>query len=652
MRVVSSRYAQRRRVLRQQIRTVGGALLLVVGCLAAITALLTTSDGTSPSSFHQDRELVAQTANLTSAEAKAKAEDDSCGVIAPWERNGGIFAYIFGLLYLFVALAIVCDDYFVTALERITEKLGLSSDVAGATFMAAGSSAPELFVALADNVFHKPEGSMGVGTIIGSAIFNILIIISLSALLAGQELVLDWRPMLRDSLWYCWSIVALSISIWDGHVDVAESVLLVCSYVAYILYMSQNERVIKALCKRPGEDELELIEKQQQAEAEANVIKLADRAAAIVDAHVSSTASAGGVVATDSERRAWTIDVERVQREDTDVRARQSSSPGSLSASTTPKSRAHTAGTGHHHPHRLSKQISKLNPLYRSKYRMFQTDHSLSIMSRPSSSSASGAPSDLGSLTESMQSTTSKHTVAGSLRPLSAPSLEAAAASASMQAASIQEAHEGEQDEDLGPYFEELYTMPEGILPKVWFFFTRPIVLATRLTIPDCRYPQFSGTCGFVMTFILSIVWIAVLSHYTVVWATRFGCIAGIPSALMGLTILAAGTSVPDAMSSVLVARDGHGDMAVSNALGSNVFDILFGLGLPFLISNLVYSEAVTVLTDDLEISVIILFAVLVTVVGLLILSKWRLRRSVGAVMIVLYAAYVVFSYGHGMGWF
>ena len=39
-----------------------------------------------------------------------------------------------------------------------------------------------------------------------------------------------------------------------------------------------------------------------------------------------------------------------------------------------------------------------------------------------------------------------------------------------------------------------------------------------------------------------------------------------------------------DALSSVLVARDGYGDMAVSNAIGSNVFDINLGLGLPFVI--------------------------------------------------------------------
>ena len=49
---------------------------------------------------------------------------------------------------MFAGIAIVCDDYFVPALELIVQKLGLSDDVAGATFMAAGSSAPELFTSV------------------------------------------------------------------------------------------------------------------------------------------------------------------------------------------------------------------------------------------------------------------------------------------------------------------------------------------------------------------------------------------------------------------------------------------------------------------------------------------------------------------------
>ena len=49
------------------------------------------------------------------------------------------------------------------------------------------------------------------------------------------------------------------------------------------------------------------------------------------------------------------------------------------------------------------------------------------------------------------------------------------------------------------------------------------------------------------------------------------------------MTIIAAGTSVPDLLSSVIVARNGHGDMAVSSSVGSNIFDVTVGIPIPWL---------------------------------------------------------------------
>uniref|UniRef100_A0A3B3DTG2 Sodium/calcium exchanger membrane region domain-containing protein n=1 Tax=Oryzias melastigma TaxID=30732 RepID=A0A3B3DTG2_ORYME len=85
---------------------------------------------------------------------------------------------------MFYALAIVCDVYFVPSLEKVSENLQLSQDVAGATFMAAGSSAPELFTSLIGVFITK--GDVGVGTIVGSAVFNILVIIGLCGIFSGQ----------------------------------------------------------------------------------------------------------------------------------------------------------------------------------------------------------------------------------------------------------------------------------------------------------------------------------------------------------------------------------------------------------------------------------------------------------------------------------
>ena len=87
--------------------------------------------------------------------------------------------------------------------------------------------------------------------------------------------------------------------------------------------------------------------------------------------------------------------------------------------------------------------------------------------------------------------------------------------------------------------------------------------------------------------FVLSILWIGVSSFFMVSWVEIIKNTAGIPSVVMGLTVLAAGTSVPDLLSSVIVARMGEGDIAVSSSTGSNIFDILVGLPLSWLVFTL-----------------------------------------------------------------
>jgi hypothetical protein len=69
-------------------------------------------------------------------------ENTCCGVL---DNAGGVILYIAVVFYTFLALAVICDNYFCESLTRISAALKLSDDVAGATFMAAGSSAPELF---------------------------------------------------------------------------------------------------------------------------------------------------------------------------------------------------------------------------------------------------------------------------------------------------------------------------------------------------------------------------------------------------------------------------------------------------------------------------------------------------------------------------
>ena len=86
-----------------------------------------------------------------------------------------------------------------------------------------------------------------------------------------------------------------------------------------------------------------------------------------------------------------------------------------------------------------------------------------------------------------------------------------------------------------------------------------------------------AGKKFFPVTFVGSIVWIAAYSYLMVWWANVVGDTVRIPPEVMGLTFLAAGTSIPDLIPSVIVARKGFGDMAVSSSVGSNIFDVTVG---------------------------------------------------------------------------
>jgi len=125
----------------------------------------------------------------------------------------------------------------------------------------------------------------------------------------------------------------------------------------------------------------------------------------------------------------------------------------------------------------------------------------------------------------------------------------------------------------------------EGVCAWLKYLLVIPLVFCLTVTIPDVRRPGLGKWC--YLAFVLSIAWIGIFSYFMVNWAEIIGNTIGIPSVVMGLTFLAAGTSVPDLLSSVIVARMGEGDMAVSSSIGSNIFDILVGLPLPWLIFTL-----------------------------------------------------------------
>jgi sodium/potassium/calcium exchanger 4 len=148
------------------------------------------------------------------------------------------------MLYMFIAFHIICDDFFVPSLNVLCEKCGLSDDIAGATFMAAGASSPELFASLIGDVSTNPTqptkptthqpvaGSAGVltgsavgaGTVVGSELFNMLVIVGGVCLVSEKALTLDWRPLAREVFFFTLSLILVIIVLSDEEVHTYEAV--------------------------------------------------------------------------------------------------------------------------------------------------------------------------------------------------------------------------------------------------------------------------------------------------------------------------------------------------------------------------------------------------------------------------------------------
>ena len=124
-------------------------------------------------------------------------------------------------------------------------------------------------------------------------------------------------------------------------------------------------------------------------------------------------------------------------------------------------------------------------------------------------------------------------------------------------------------------------------------------------------------------------------SNITVDSATEIATILGMSERFIGLTIVALGTSLPELVTSVTAAVKGNADIAIGNIVGSNIFNILFVIGTSALITSIPYEAS-------------FLFDGIVAVAAgvLLWISVFRhleLRRFWGIVMLLGYAAYFVY---------
>ncbi len=128
---------------------------------------------------------------------------------------------------------------------------------------------------------------------------------------------------------------------------------------------------------------------------------------------------------------------------------------------------------------------------------------------------------------------------------------------------------------------------------------------------------------------------IALGSDWVVNGASTIAEKIGISQTVIGLTVVAFGTSLPELVTSIVAAKKNEVDMALGNAIGSNIFNILMVLGIASAVSPIPF-----ITENIIDIVVLVAFSVIVWIMAW---TKKQLDKKEGILMCVLYAAYVVY---------
>ncbi|XP_078425734.1 sodium/potassium/calcium exchanger 2-like isoform X2 [Cetorhinus maximus] len=491
-------------------------------------------------------------------------------------RKGAILFHILGMIYMFIALAIVCDEFFVPSLTVIIDKLQISDDVAGATFMAAGGSAPELFTSLI-GVFIS-HSNVGIGTIVGSAVFNILFVIGMCAIFSKEILRLTWWPLFRDVSFYIVDLILLILFFRSNSIVWWESVILLSAYGCYVIFMKFNvvlERWVKKKLNRNK----------------------------VVEA-----------TATDSDEKPKP----RLQRGGSSASLHNTLMRNSI----------------------FQLMINTLDPLAEGKFR-----HRASILHKLAKNKCQvddgEKPNVTANHTDKVELPNTANVEVEVTPPKDPPTTvqngslpNGAEVTAGQAEVAVQNE---EEDQPLS------LAWPDTPRKRFIYLVILPIILPLWITLPDVRKKRLRNY--FVLSFFGSISWIAAFSYLMVWWAHQVGETIGITEEIMGLTILAAGTSIPDLITSVIVARKGLGDMAVSSSVGSNIFDITVGLPLPWLLHSFFNNfTPIVVSSNGLFCAIVLLFIMLLFVILSIGVCKWKMNKILGLIMFVLYILFLIVS--------
>ena len=470
--------------------------------------------------------------------------------------------------------------------------------------MAAGSSMPTMFISVT-SVFLD-EGDIGLGTIIGSTMFNILFITGICGVATSVAINLKPYSIIRDSFCYVIYLVVLLLAMYDGMIYWYEALVVSSLYGAYVVIMCNNTT----------------LEHNFNIWARAHFHQT--RPASPSRSPAKSFSKSPTKSPSKSPEKHPTASPTKSPPKSPEVHSIKNTSP--MKSPTTLD---------------LGTPMPELEP-----------SNQLTLLENPP-------------ILPEKHSDTPENSGQPELPDNTQNEIDVTKAATSVTSYHPSQFHEGntEDYEDQMSDVRSVYSDTDDTLPhtkyddepidalawpsgrwnKVRWAIMFPIRVLYYVTIPDCRIPDWES--WYIVTFVMSIAWMGMHS-YVLVWAVSvIGVTINIPECIMGLTLLAAGSSIPDAIASLVMTEEGLGDMALANAIGSNIFDMLC-LSIPWLLSTTLVHPNSQVLIQGgniVYVSLTLFGTVAVTLI-ILYYNKWRLDRKLGAAMLTAYVFFLTIA--------
>lgn len=155
------------------------------------------------------------------------------------------------LLIILACLAVFerSSNYLVEGLGAISQHFDISEAVLGASIAAMGSSAPEF----GSSFFSVVQGhwTIGLGTIVGSAIFNVTVIVGAAAIFG--KYAIEKRVFYRDGLFYLLTVGIAIVGVWDGSLSRFEAIIWALIFFVYLAVLVRDARTGKLVPKESFE---------------------------------------------------------------------------------------------------------------------------------------------------------------------------------------------------------------------------------------------------------------------------------------------------------------------------------------------------------------------------------------------------------------